>query len=309
MKILLDECVTKRLKRQLFHYQNMKNLLPIVLILLIVACNEQPTQKNEETKTPISQVARAVDARAVDATAEEAEEQIDTTDLPIFQELKNVLITRTYHADEIWKGAKKQKWYGLFQNKNSFYIAETKLKVQHVEDIMDKKGKKTGWEINTENKDTSFILLSKINLIEGKVEDAVVNIKQLDCIKNTPPEFYENIRQPGFSLSPSEQIDFTFKRIKYNLLATGTKRGSNYKLILKANKNGNQTEQMIVAGPRFDYPPTIMWIGDIDKDHKIDLIINVSSRENTSRIAVFLSSKASKNELLKYFGECLTVGC
>jgi hypothetical protein len=290
----------------------MKSILTAIALLALLSCGYGPASHNEAPQNSTS-------GRMEGDTMIEQEEQLDSISLPIRQALENVLTTGIFHADEVWAEAKKQRWYGLFEDKNGFYISETKLNLQNIEDpIGDENGAKTGWEVKTKNSDTSYVLLSKIKLAEGRVEDAAINLKNLHYAKKTDPESYENIRQPSFSILPGEQIDFTFKNIAYSLFATGTKYEEqgywfpkhNYKLTLKASANGRQTEQVIVAMPQFDDSEIrIIWIGDIDKDDKIDLIIDVSDHYNQSRIAVFLSSKAGKNELVRYFGECSQVGC
>lgn len=72
----------------------------------------------------------------------------------------NVLTTGVFHSFEINENADKQNWIGLFKNKTKFYLAETKMIAKRVNDgVLDAENEKTGWKVETINKDTSIILI------------------------------------------------------------------------------------------------------------------------------------------------------
>jgi hypothetical protein len=55
--------------------------------------------------------------------------------------------------------------------------------------------------------------------------------------------------------------------------------------------------------------PTLLWAGDLDRDGKIDLLLDVSSHENVSELALFLSSDATKGEILHRTASFRATGC
>lgn len=227
---------------------------------------------------------------------------------------KNVLIESNYHGDEVWNGATKQKWYGLFQDKKGYYIAKTKLIQRIVDDlIVDKEGETTGKEISTSNTDTSMVLLSKIALKEGRIEEAKIDWAKHKEIQKIEPEWIKKGTFTPFILSVSDKLAFSFKNKPYLLTAkhkVTNKDTSGYELNLSVGEGSAKQEQLIISYPRVEYPEmTINWLGDIDSDGKLDLVLTDGTRENTSIVLVFLSSQAKQGELVHYFGAIVEVGC
>lgn len=194
--------------------------------------------------------------------------QYDTTVFP--QETKyisKVLTTGDFHGDEVWKGADKAKWFGLFQNKTGFYLAQTQVKTKKVNDPIldgDNKNIKTGWNVQTTIKDTSIILVSGLNFLANhKVKQAVLSKQEI---------------------LPGDTVRFNYGGTAYILYATGGKEKEansewvkiwNYKLFLTAKKKNKTITELLVAQPNFnDRMITILFAGDIDGDGMPDLIID-----------------------------------
>jgi hypothetical protein len=290
---------------------SLKNYMTNKLLLLLLcgccmACKPQDKQVIVDKKTETKEIA---------PTKPIIETPLDKTVLPIPKELKNVLLADFFHKDEVWSSMMTPTWYGLFQNKEGYYIAKTKISTNRFQDEVygDEDGKKTGWQVKTDKKDTCIVLLSNINLPEGKVKTAEIDVKQLQLYEKN-----KHFPLNSFTILPSEKFNFDFNNIKYTLFATGEKTyhddewftDKNYKVILKAENGDTTIEQLIVASPSCsEHEIRVLWLGDIDQDGKLDLILDVSTQENVLRVAVFLSSKATKNQIVKYFGECAQVGC
>lgn len=58
-----------------------------------------------------------------------------------------------------------------------------------------------------------------------------------------------------------------------------------------------------------DGSPLLHWAGDLDRDGKLDLLIDVTDHDNLSRRALFLSSLAKEGELVGLAGLFDSVGC
>lgn len=212
-----------------------------------------------------------------------------------------VLTVGTFHSDEVWDGADREKWFGLFRGKTGFYIAETKIKTERInDDILDKAGEKTGWKVQTVNKDTSIILMERLSFLRRhNLNRAVLSKDQI---------------------FPSDTVRITYLGIDYNLYATGGKKKLidnpdwfevwNYKLFMTATIKGQIHKSLLVSQPNFDDQMiNIIFAGDIDGDGILDLVIDTSRHYNATSPTIYLSRPAEKGEIVKPVGGHTSVGC
>jgi hypothetical protein len=213
-----------------------------------------------------------------------------------------VLTVGTFHDDEVWEGADKQKWFGLFHNKNGFYISETKLTIKRVfDEIVDEnENERTGWEIQTVNKDTSIILMGGLNTLTSHIIQQAILPKE--------------------QVFPGDTLRINYLGIDYKIYATGSKKKVqddpewfdvwNYKLYLEATIKGQLHTSLLIAQPNFDDEMiNIMFAGDIDGDGVLDLIIDTSSDYNATSPTIYFSSPATNGEVVKPIGRHVSVGC
>lgn len=213
-----------------------------------------------------------------------------------------VLTYGTFHSDEVWESADKEKWFGLFKSNTGFYLQETKLKTKRVYDpILDEKeSDKTGWEIQTINKDTSIILIEpSIFLKPHKVQQATLSKEQV---------------------FPGDTLRINYLGVDYKIYATGSKKKVqndpvwfdvwNYKLYLTATIKGQKQTSLLVSQPNFDDQMiNLIFAGDIDGDGILDLIIDTSRHYNTTSPTIYLSRPADNGEVVKPIGGHTSVGC
>lgn len=206
-----------------------------------------------------------------------------------------------YHEDEVWDGLDKKEWMGLFKNSKGYYLKKVKVKVSPFLDeiVDDDEQHKTGKEITTGISDNNILLINGISLKEGTVDTASVILE---------------------SLLPNESKDFVFNGIKYHFFATGIKEPEkdhkeffqlkNYKLFVEATVDGRVIAQLISQFEASDDAQnTFLFIGDIDKDGKLDFLIDTTSHYNGRSPTLFLSSEASENQLVKEVADFSMVGC
>ena len=87
-------------------------------------------------------------------------------------------------------------------------------------------------------------------------------------------------------------------------------RVRDYKLLITGTKNGTSIGQTFLELEYFDDAMIqFIWAGDIDKDGFPDLYMNISYKYSFSNPALFLSSKAGDNEMLKLVAEIMLFGC
>ena len=132
----------------------------------------------------------------------------------------------------------------------------------------------------------------------------------------------------GIELSEDVQID-SYKKLKnrllpgeslqlgqYKIRALGSMEEQNinsiegYQLVISGEKNGATIEQVFFETKFFDDAMVeLIWAGDLDQDGIPDLYMDTSHKYSFSNPALFLSSKARDNELLKLVAEISFYGC
>ncbi len=285
---------------------NMMTLKQTILELIftvfgLTACNNSSRQDNRENR------ATTVDTLTKVAAANNSSDNdtitYDHSTFPIDSTFSaKVLTVGTFHSDEVWENADKEKWFGLFHGKTGFYIAETKLKTKRVHDgiVDENENEITGWEVQTVNKDTSIILIEGLNsLTTQNVQQAVLSKEQI---------------------LPDDTLRINYLGIDYKIFATGEKKKVqdapewfevwNYKLYMSATIKGRQQKSLLVAQPNFDDQMiNLIFAGDIDGDGILDLIIDTSRHYNVTSPTIYLSKPADNGEVVKPMGGHTSVGC
>lgn len=104
------------------------------------------------------------------------------------------------------------------------------------------------------------------------------------------------------ALPPGKTFEFKFNGVSYTLEAKGKMREAyeiEYNQIY-LSVTGSAEKQLIWDQDRFkDSSNRILFIGDLDGDQKPDFIIDVSDDYETQRTALFLSSHAKGDELVR----------
>jgi hypothetical protein len=270
-----------------------KKLFFLIVIFQFFSCNKFKTEtviKSSANKESIKESKLAVN----DPLKDDFSFPVDST-LQV-----KMLQTHVFHDDEVDKKLENKTWFGLFKNKESYTLSETKVSIKRaVDDIVDiNEGEETGWEVSASVKDTCVILIEKLPyFVDGNISSVKI-----------PENIY-----------PEESFKFNFKGIEYTLFATGKKKKeepdsdwivvSNYKLYLTAIIDGKQTTELLVAKKSFDEQMIrIIFGGDIDDDNKLDLIIDTASHYNVSSPTLYLSKPGGKG-VIKPMGVFTTVGC
>ena len=205
-----------------------------------------------------------------------------------------------FHEDEVWENASKEKWFGIFGNKDGFYIAETPIKTSRVNDpIVDEENEITGWKVDVETKDSCYFLVQKNEMIMP--------------IKFQKVDFKEKYIAPG------KKYAFKYLGIEYELSAKGKSKfdesvNSNivtdYQLFLSAKIDGKPKKSLLVFQKYSDAKEVELILGgDFDGDGILDLIIDTSHHYNNYNPKLYLSKAAEQNEILKPIANHSTVGC
>ena len=185
-------------------------------------------------------------------------------------------------------------WVGLFSNDNDNSVTshKTKLKMKPIHSPMnDQEGEMSGIKV----------------YCEGFPNDPMLLISGIEIPENMKIDSYKGLK---YRLLPGESMQLGDNTIK----ALGTMdeydRVRDYKLLITGKKNGTSIEQIFLEQDYFDDSMIrFIWAGDIDKDGFPDLFLDISHKYSFSNPALFLSSKAGDNELLKLVAEIILSGC
>lgn len=279
----------------MIHLKQTATLL--IFIIGLISCNNANKLDETENNTVSKDTIKTESKTIVEAIV------YDNTIYPVDSLLNvKILTIGSFHNDEVWKNASLEKWFGVFVNKDDVYFAETKLKIKNVFDVVldENENEKTGWEIKTVNKDTSFILIEGLSFFKNHTIKKILLEKE--------------------EVFPGDTLYINYLGIDYKIFATGEKKLIqnepewfevwNYKLYLTATIKGKYYKSLLVAQPNFDDQMVkLIFAGDIDGDGILDLIIDTSRHYNATSPTLYLSKPSDKDELVKPVGCHTSVGC
>ena len=206
----------------------------------------------------------------------------------------SIILPTSYSLGDLDPTIKSKTWVGLFSNDNDNSVTcyKTKLKMKPIHSPMfDKEGEMSGIKI----------------YCEGFANDPMLLIAGIEIPENMQIDSYKELKN---RLLPGESMLLGDNTIK--ALGTMDEHGriSDYKLLIAGVKNGTGIEQIFLEQDYFDDSMIrFIWAGDIDRDGFLDLFLDISPKYSFSNPALFLSSKAGDNELLKLVAEIILSGC
>ena len=292
----------------------MKKLL-YILIAFSIACGSEEncidsfdTEGNSSTAEDTTATASATtDTEEAAETNEFDYSSIvyDDLDLPVLDPNSSIKMLRPgfFHNEEIFDGAQKEVWYGLFVDKKKLhYVKKVNIAIEQVHDeIMDDKNEKTGWKISIKETDQCLALIAGIEL-KGYARATY------------PLEKEDKQLFPGDSL----HIDLDDDLPTSNLYGTGIGNrvsedfveAFNYKLVYETKVDNELLSQILIAKNNFDDNFTqILYVGYLDDDELLDFIIDSSRHYNVMQPTLYLSSKAKKGKLVECVAMLTTTGC
>ena len=206
----------------------------------------------------------------------------------------SIILPTSFASQDIDSTIQSMTWVGLFSNDNDNSVTcyKTKLKMKPIHNPMfDDEGEISAVEIYCEGyANNPMLLVAGIKIPEGMQIDSYKELKN--------------------RLLPGESMLLGDNTIK--ALGTMDEHGriSDYKLLIAGVKNGTGIEQIFLEQDYFDDSMIrFIWAGDIDRDGFPDLFLDISPKYSFSNPALFLSSKAGDNELLKLVAETILSGC
>ena len=212
----------------------------------------------------------------------------------IISDVISILLPTSYSDGDLDPNMFFMSWVGLWRDDldNSMKCYTTKLYTKPIHNPMDDEdGEMSGTQIYCEGHDKDpMLLISGINIPED------VQIDSYPTFKNR--------------LMPGESMQLGNYTIKALGVIDLQGRITNYQLTIAGEKNGENIEQIFLESAHFDDAMfDFIWAGDIDQDGVPDLYMDISHKYSSSTPALFLSSKADDNGLLKMVAEFTMFGC
>ena len=269
----------------------MKYLSLLLFTAIAFSCTE-----SEKDPEPVEMDESAV----IEGTFEEEEEVevIEEADLlPPLDKNKDysVDILQTGIVDDVEGLDLESEWWGLFEKDGQWRIEKTFLTINKVHNpMLDAEGEATANEIVTDVEDECLVLWSDLDFLEeGEIE---------------------HVEIPQKKVYPGETVTFEFYDDTYKLTGQGDTDEyggiENYFLLLERKYDGVNTGTFISDQPFFDDTMTeILFIGDIDGDEIVDLVLDDSPKYSYSHIVLFLSRPAFYEIPPKKIGEKSFFGC
>lgn len=205
-----------------------------------------------------------------------------------------LLETGEFHGNEV-KAKTGEQWLGLFQSANGFALRSSTIVVDRVADPVldeDETTKKSGKRVSVHGHAKPIFLIKGATML--------------------PPGPVVTVFKEAKSLGNGATIQLQLKGKRYQLSVVSQDPEpkdylvQNTKLVLT---DGKTSQTLVSLGEPNDAGWSLFWAGDIDRDGKLDLYMDLSTHYNASSRQLFLSSQAGKGKLVRELARFVTVGC
>ncbi len=259
-------------------------LLPFFLFFILFSCKDNNDVQLEKTTDTVDSTVVEKAAPANEAISEDVD----------FKNDFDILLATSYRT---WENnnpasALTKNWMDLYEKDGRFYIGKAEFKLESGYDECAGDSTKI---INSSTKTLLFMDLPELKSGE---------IKSLKIAKN--------------KIWPKEKVTFAFNGVEYSLRAEGEVLASekvvndggkeeifqnvkNYKLYISTKTT---PEKLLLQEASFnDTFVELLFVGDIDRDGKLDFIFRANRDYEEERVILFLSSKASPENSVKKVAE------
>lgn len=208
-----------------------------------------------------------------------------------------ILVPGSYHSDEI-PPFTDSGWYGLFKVGSTYRLDSVSIRKELVFDPIVDGGSAdtTGIEVSADSDSQPvFMVQSRRKLSTGSIERAPI-VKARFSIE--------------YPLVLSEYWLYMLGEVTDEGHGPGNLMVLDYRLVICLESNRNE-QQTLVEYRRmgFDEMPSLLWAGDLDGDGKTDLFLDLTNHYNVTHYALYLSSEAAEDEILKLVATLRSVGC
>lgn len=260
----------------------MKKTIAILSLALVFSCKNHT--ENQTTKTSQTDTL-AVKKDTITKSITEAEEQSEDIEKPYSESKFRILLPLGYRD---YEGKNKTEildktWLDLHEKNGKFYLDKADYTMEEGYD--ECAGYPT--KIIKSNRKT-MILIENKGLEEGEIQS--VEITKNEILPKEKISFQFNgdtytLRGEGKILSSENVSEDNGVKVFHNV--------GDYKLFLSVN---DKDETLIIKEDTFnDTFVKLLFVGDVDRDGKLDFIFNANRDYEEERILLFLSSEAENH--------------
>lgn len=207
-----------------------------------------------------------------------------------------MLAGETFHGDEV-PGRDGETWLALVVDGGKATLQSTTLKIEAVNDpVSDGPDDKTGRSVAAPGIEPRALLRGIASLRTGEVAVAMADMQPLSAATPLP------IALGGKTLSLAVRCSGTDEALACNVvLGDGATEQVLFETYAARGESG-----AIELG---DAIPSVLFAGDLDRDGRVDLLIDTTDHYNLSRPTLFLSGAAKKGQHVAQVAQQSITGC
>ncbi len=202
-----------------------------------------------------------------------------------------------FHGTEVTERSGLQ-WVGLYRTSDGFELRTTHVRMEPCFDpVVDADStRKSGIRVSADRGEPLVLIRGIPSLVAGPVRAVI-----------SKPHFF----------SPGERQKVAIGRRQYQLAAKGKydpARPAHDGLVLGyglrlIGPNGRSQDLPVPSRFAEDGVPALLWAGDLDRDGKLDLLVDLTDHYNVREPALLLSSAATGRDLVQLVARFRTTGC
>jgi hypothetical protein len=206
-----------------------------------------------------------------------------------------------WHGEEV-SAKHGESWLALLETSAGFELQEVILSVELVEDeVLDVPPSRTGKKVSAPEDLKPLALLRNLAVLSsGPVLSIATPAESLTVVRPQSLRLDESAYLLEFKCA-AELIDQEFAHCPLQL-SDGNKTQS---LQAYPVYHPSSTKASIAS----DALPQVLWAGDLDRDGRLDLLLDLTNHYNVSAPTLLLSSMAGKGELVRPVAVFRTTGC
>ena len=206
-----------------------------------------------------------------------------------------------WHGEEV-SAKYGESWLALLETSSGFELQEVTLSVEIVVDeVIDTPPSKTGKKVSVPEGLEPLVLLRGLSqLSPGPVLTIATSGESLDITRPKSFLFDESSYLLEFQCA-SEFLGQEFADCPLQL-----SDGNKIQALQDYPIYHPSTIKATIAS---DASPRVLWAGDLDRDGRLDLLLDLTTHYNVSAPTLLLSSMAGKSELVRSAAVFRTTGC
>ena len=202
----------------------------------------------------------------------------------------------TFHGDEV-SAESGEVWLGLYSTPDGYALIPSRITVETAYDpFVDNAGEKTGKVVSVVGQTRPLFLIRGLDAPER------------ESIKPLSDE--QTILSPGKSLNlrlDDKNESYLTAYGEGDIGPNGFTSLENYSLELS---KGQLSQELLAYSSTNGAIPTLLWVGDLDGDNQLDLVINATPHYVVvSAPMLFLSSMAKDGNLVQRVAIFIATGC